>query len=41
MTVVSKEDVQRFYNDFYSFLSSCGVDAVKTELVNPFDAFID
>ncbi|KAA8569968.1 hypothetical protein EYC84_002306 [Monilinia fructicola] len=31
MTVVAKEDVQRFYNDFYSFLSSCGVDAVKTD----------
>lgn len=30
-TVVAKEDVNRFYNDFYSFLSSCGVDAVKTE----------
>ncbi|PQE06033.1 raffinose synthase Sip1 protein [Rutstroemia sp. NJR-2017a BBW] len=31
MTVVAKEDVQRFYNDFYSFLYSCGVDAVKTD----------
>jgi len=34
MTVVGKEDVGKFYNDFYTFLSSCGVDAVKTELVN-------
>jgi hypothetical protein len=31
MTVVAKEDVSKFYNDFYSFLSSCGIDAVKTE----------
>jgi hypothetical protein len=31
MTVVDKEDVGRFYNDFYRFLASCGVDAVKTE----------
>ncbi|TAQ84033.1 hypothetical protein B7494_g7645 [Chlorociboria aeruginascens] len=31
MTVVAKEDVQRMYNDFYGFLSSCGVDAVKTD----------
>jgi len=31
MTVVAKEDVAKFYDDFYQFLSSCGVDAVKTE----------
>ncbi|KAG9245226.1 glycoside hydrolase family 36 protein [Calycina marina] len=31
LTVVAKEDVGKFYNDFYSFLSSCGVDAVKTD----------
>jgi hypothetical protein len=31
MTVVAKEDVARFYDDFYRFLSSCGVDGVKTE----------
>jgi len=30
-TVVAKEDVGRLYEDFYGFLSSCGVDAVKTE----------
>lgn len=33
LTVVAKEDVPRFYDDFYSFLASCGVDAVKTEQV--------
>jgi hypothetical protein len=31
MTVVAKEDVSRFYNDFYQFLSDSGIDAVKTE----------
>jgi hypothetical protein len=31
VTVVAKEDVNRFYNDFYQFLSNCGVDGVKTE----------
>ena len=31
MTVVAAEDVKRFYNDFYRFLSSCGIDGVKTD----------
>lgn len=31
MTVVSKEDVHQFYDDFYRFLSSCGIDGVKTD----------
>ncbi|KAF2876898.1 raffinose synthase protein-like protein Sip1 [Massariosphaeria phaeospora] len=31
MLVVAEEDVGRFYKDFYSFLSSVGVDAVKTD----------
>ena len=31
MTVVAKEDVFKFYDDFYRFLSSCGVDGVKTD----------
>lgn len=31
MTVVGKEDVHKFYDDFYSFLSSCGIDGVKTD----------
>ncbi|EOA81496.1 hypothetical protein ACJQWK_10887 [Exserohilum turcicum] len=29
--VVGQEDVDRFYKDFYQFLSSCGVDSVKTD----------
>ena len=31
MTAIAKEDVGKFYDDFYRFLTSCGVDAVKTE----------
>jgi hypothetical protein len=29
--MVDEEDVGRFYNDFYKFLSSVGVDSVKTD----------
>lgn len=31
MTVVAKEDVNKFYDAFYRFLSDAGVDGVKTE----------
>lgn len=31
MTVVSAVDAKRMYDDFYSFLQSCGIDAVKTD----------
>jgi hypothetical protein len=31
MTVVAKEDAFRMYDDFYRFLSDCGIDAVKTD----------
>ncbi|KAF2971011.1 hypothetical protein GQX73_g2576 [Xylaria multiplex] len=31
MTVIANEDVGRFYDDFYRFLLSCGVDGVKTD----------
>lgn len=31
MTVVAKEDALQMYDDFYRFLSDCGVDAVKTD----------
>lgn len=31
MTVIAKEDVHKFYDDFYRFLSDCGIDAVKTD----------
>ncbi|KAF2205960.1 raffinose synthase protein-like protein Sip1 [Delitschia confertaspora ATCC 74209] len=31
MLVVAEEEVGRFYKDFYSFLSSAGIDSVKTD----------
>ncbi|KAF4963939.1 hypothetical protein FSARC_8074 [Fusarium sarcochroum] len=31
MTVIAQEDVNRFYDDFYRFLSDAGIDAVKTD----------
>lgn len=31
ITVVSKEDAHKFYDDFYRFLASCGIDGVKTD----------
>ncbi|KAI0452334.1 raffinose synthase Sip1 [Xylaria acuta] len=31
MTVIADTDVGRFYDDFYRFLLSCGVDGVKTD----------
>jgi hypothetical protein len=31
MTVIAKDDVRQFYNDFYQFLSDAGVDGVKTD----------
>ncbi|KAH9906133.1 glycoside hydrolase family 36 protein [Xylariomycetidae sp. FL2044] len=32
MTVVAKEDVEKFYDDFYRFLSNSGINAVKTDV---------
>jgi hypothetical protein len=40
MTVVAEEDVPKFYDDFYRFLSSCGVDAVKTDAQFMLDTLI-
>ncbi|KAK9425724.1 putative Raffinose synthase Sip1 [Seiridium unicorne] len=31
MTLIAKEDVGKFYDDFYRFLSDCGIDGVKTD----------
>ncbi|KAL1897225.1 hypothetical protein Cpir12675_002407 [Ceratocystis pirilliformis] len=39
MHVVSANDVARFYCDFYSFLSSCGIDGVKTDAQYTLDIF--
>lgn len=38
MTVVAGEDAGRFYDDFYRFLSYCGVDGVKTDVQGLLDA---
>ncbi|KAJ1327702.1 raffinose synthase [Microdochium nivale] len=32
MTIIGKDDVARFYNDFYAFLEDCGIDGVKTDV---------
>ncbi|KAH7027602.1 raffinose synthase Sip1 [Microdochium trichocladiopsis] len=32
ITIVGKDDVARFYNDFYAFLDTCGIDGVKTDV---------
>ncbi|KAF7328418.1 Raffinose synthase Sip1 [Mycena venus] len=40
MTVVAKEDVDKFYNDFYGFLSSCGIDGVKTDAQFMIDTWV-
>jgi hypothetical protein len=40
MTVVAKEDVGRFYDDFYRFLSSCGIDGVKTDAQFMLDTWV-
>ncbi|ODA76083.1 hypothetical protein RJ55_08366 [Drechmeria coniospora] len=31
MTIVAKEDVEKFYDDFYRFLIDAGIDGVKTD----------
>lgn len=31
ITVIDREDIAKFYNDFYKFLSDAGVDGVKTD----------
>lgn len=41
MTVVAKEDVDRFYDDFYRFLSKSGVDSVKTDAQYMMDTWAD
>ncbi|KAI0008704.1 glycoside hydrolase family 36 protein [Xylariaceae sp. FL0662B] len=32
MTVIAKEDVGKFYDDFYRFLSDCGIEGVKADV---------
>ncbi|MCJ1470517.1 hypothetical protein MMC07_009163 [Pseudocyphellaria aurata] len=41
ITVVDVVNVQRWYNDFYTFLSKAGVDSIKTDNQCMVDAFDD
>ncbi|KAH6853927.1 glycoside hydrolase superfamily [Chaetomium sp. MPI-CAGE-AT-0009] len=41
MTVVAPSDIQTFYNDFYTFLTSCGIDGVKTDAQYMLDTLPD
>jgi hypothetical protein len=38
-TVIDAPDIPRFFNDFYDFLSSSGIDAVKTDVQSFLDVF--
>lgn len=40
MTVIAKEDVFRFYEDFYRFLADAGVDGVKTDAQSMVDTWV-
>ncbi|KAI5864854.1 glycoside hydrolase family 36 protein [Durotheca rogersii] len=40
ITVIAKEDVRRFYDDFYRFLSDCGVDGVKADAQYMLDTWV-
>ncbi|KAI2614882.1 glycoside hydrolase family 36 protein [Hypoxylon sp. NC1633] len=40
ITVIAKEDVGKFYDDFYRFLSNCGIDGVKTDVQYMVDTWV-
>ncbi|KAI1413246.1 glycoside hydrolase family 36 protein [Hypoxylon sp. FL1857] len=40
MTVIAKEDVGKFYDDFYRFLSDSGIDGVKTDVQYMVDTWV-
>ncbi|KAI1760524.1 glycoside hydrolase family 36 protein [Hypoxylon sp. FL1150] len=40
MIVICKKDVGKFYNDFYKFLSDCGIDGVKTDVQYMVDTWV-
>ncbi|KAK3330070.1 raffinose synthase or seed imbibition protein Sip1-domain-containing protein [Apodospora peruviana] len=40
MRIIAKEDVNKFYDDFYRFLSDCGVDGVKADAQFMMDTFL-
>lgn len=39
--VVDKDDVSRFYGDFYKFLEDAGIDSVKTDVQHILDCLVD
>lgn len=41
LTMVAPEDVERFYDDFYKFLSECGIDSVKTDVQCRIDELVN
>lgn len=41
LTMVAPEDVERFYDDFYRFLSECGIDSVKTDVQSRIDELVN
>lgn len=40
MTIIAKEDVGKFYDDFYRFLSDSGIDGVKTDVQYMVDTWV-
>ncbi|CAJ2500561.1 Uu.00g034140.m01.CDS01 [Anthostomella pinea] len=40
MTVIANKDVRRFYDDFYRFLSDCGIEGVKTDVQYMLDTWV-
>ncbi|KAI0023720.1 glycoside hydrolase family 36 protein [Xylariomycetidae sp. FL0641] len=40
MSVVASEDVGKFYDDFYRFLSECGIDGVKADVQYMMDTWV-
>ncbi|KAK8121986.1 hypothetical protein PG984_010656 [Apiospora sp. TS-2023a] len=40
MTVIAEQDVSKFYNEFYKFLSDCGIDGVKTDAQFTIDTWV-
>ncbi|KAI2630297.1 glycoside hydrolase family 36 protein [Hypomontagnella submonticulosa] len=40
MTVIAKEDIGKFYDDFYRFLADCGIDGVKGDVQYMVDIWV-
>lgn len=41
LTMIAAEDVGRFYDDFYKFLSECGIDSAKTDVQCRIDELVN